>query len=422
MAQITSVNKILESTQLALLPEGPFGTIPLEIVESILFFTNNGESTRLVSWIWKDRTFPAAKNSNIHELQQTILLIAENLNPDKHAQWITDLAEIQDTHQSHSNDAATFAKVKQLFLINKGLVIGILRKLSVEDRNQLQRKIGHQLPDSMKDIFKISTLDIKAAKDIQNLNLDTFFTLLQSCQPLSVEDREAAFFAASYNVGFVKLLLTDGPLSEKVRKYLGFPNDPAFIKSVLANNSNSEEFLGEAACRVTDAFSSCYDVEKRVKLLLGIGSISEKMRRKAAIQAFYNNRGLEVVRLLLANGPTSKEHQEKALWMVADINPYRNSQEFFDKEELLRFLLETWQISEELREKILFVHPDQETVNLFDPLYGCKIAAELGVIARALRPYMWYCTHYFLTVILQIKDLDYDLNYGAGTPYDSDYA
>ncbi|MFI5344474.1 MAG: ankyrin repeat domain-containing protein, partial [Chlamydiales bacterium] len=280
--------QIAQSTSL---PEGPIRTISPEILESILFLTNHSESTRFVSHIWNDLTFTAAKNSKNQELKQTIPLIIEKLNPGTHAECIADLAELQEAHRSLSDYVTTFAEVQRLFLIEKGLVIGILRKLPVEERDQLQEALDEELPDSMKDLFEISKLNLRTVK---NINLDTFFTLLQSYQPLSKKDRgEAVVQAAEINnLDFVKLLLANGPISKL--------------------------FRGAAV----DAAAKSNNIEL-VKLLLANGAISEIHREYAVLKAAKNN-NLELFKLLLADGPIS-EWYRGVIVMKAAANIYNKA-------------------------------------------------------------------------------------------------
>jgi hypothetical protein len=193
--------------------EGPLRIIPSEIVKYILFLTNQRENTQLVSRAWKDLAFEAIKQPTKQELKQTIRLITEQLDPGRHAQCIADLAEIQAGRQPSSNYLATYVAVGQLFLVVKGLVIGAIRKLPVKEKDQLQLAIGDQLPESMKDLFKISKLNFipsitdfftSSKQDIfeisrlttENVDLDTFFTLLQSCHPLSIDMRSYVVHAA----------------------------------------------------------------------------------------------------------------------------------------------------------------------------------------------------------------------------------
>ncbi|MFI5344475.1 MAG: hypothetical protein ACHQUC_09670 [Chlamydiales bacterium] len=303
------------------LSEGPIKTIPTEILQSILFLTNHSESTRLVSRNWNVLTFTPAKNSNIHELNQTISLITEKLNPDTHAECIAALAAVQDAHESCYVN--TFAEVRRLFLINKGLVIGILRKLPEEERDQLQIAIGEELPDSMKDLFEISKLDLTDdLAAVENLDLDTFFTLLQSCQPLSMDDREKAFFLAVYldDIEFVKLVLADGPISEYHRAL-------AVCEATENNNPDLVRLLLSKSCQplsIDDREKAFFlavhldDIEF-VKLVLADGPISEDHRGFAVYEATENNNP-DLVRLLLSNGPISEDHRELAISTAIENN------------------------------------------------------------------------------------------------------
>lgn len=258
-----------QTGQLIALQEGPIKKIPGDIVGSILYFANESESTRLVSQVWNALTFAVVKYKN-QELQNTITRIIEKFNPDIQAPCIAELAQLQEAHQFKSNFVISFPEVRQLFLTNKGLLVGILRKLPVEEVDQLQIAIKKELPDSLKDIFEIANLYLML---VDNIALDTFFTLLQSCEPLSMDTRGTAVYHAVClnNSEFVKLLLANGPISYGDRGI-------AVIRAVSENNLEI------------------------VKFLLNNGSILER-HRGIAVQAAINNDNFELVKLLLDDGP-----------------------------------------------------------------------------------------------------------------------
>jgi hypothetical protein len=275
---------------IASLPEeGPVRTIPLEILTYILFLTNDSERNLLVSHYWKDLTFTTAKNANSLVLKQSIQWITEKLNPDAYSKCIADLAELQKVHQSLSDDIPIFAEIRQLFLISKSLIIGLLRKLPEEERDQLQIKIGDQLPDSMKDLIEISKLDLES---VDNVDLDTYSMLLKSYQTLSIEDRgDAVLHAAEINsTEYVEILLANGPISEEDR--------------------------GAAVCEVVARYGNL----ELVELLLANGPISEDDRGMALQRASRNN-DLELITLLLANGPVPQAYLRfTAIRLIAVIN------------------------------------------------------------------------------------------------------
>jgi hypothetical protein len=261
MALVTKTNHtFLQTAQPAFSPEAPITTILPELLEYILIFTNQSENTRLVSRHWNVLTFTAFIKFKTQELKQTIQLITERLDPG--AQCTADLVNFQNTH--HFVHEGTFAKVRNLFLADKGLVIGMFRKLPEKERDQLQIAIGNQLPDSMKNLFMISKL---AIWDVRNVDRETLFTLLQSYQPISIKDRQLALLDATQenNIEFVKLLLADGPITDIKREVL----------------------LMEATCHNLEVF----------KLLLASGPISETTRAIAIKYAVKNN-NLEIVQLL----------------------------------------------------------------------------------------------------------------------------
>jgi hypothetical protein len=307
----------LQTAQPTLLPEGPIKTINPEILEYILFLTNQSENTRWVCHEWKDLTITAVKYTKKPELTQTIQLIIEKLNPYKHALCITNLDALQTMQQSFSDYLVTLEKVRHYFLVGKGLVICILRSLPEEERNQLQNVIGAQLPDSTKNVFEISTLNIRT---VENVDLDTFFTLLQSAQPLSMKDREEAALHAAFisNLQYLKALLTNGPISDTCRAKIIWgairKNDLELIEWVLANGSISRRHLGRAVWIATE---NNYLIG--VKWLLAYGLISEFYRGLAVVEAARNNH-IEIVKILLTDGPISEEDQKFALYVANEIN------------------------------------------------------------------------------------------------------
>jgi hypothetical protein len=251
MANITTPrstykNQTFESqkVQMALLEDKPNGIFPPEVVERIIFFTNQNENTRLVSWSWNDLTFRDDKKSKQQELKQTIQLITETLFPNEHAQYIADLAEIQAAHHFLTKFLTTRTQTQRLFLISKGFVMGVLRKapedfgVAIDIRHMLpegyknvilpmpeegdhrRKTISTRLPDSMKDIFKLAGFNLFHSP-IENDDIAIFFTLLQSYHTLLEEGRGTAVhhFVKINKIEFVKLLLADGPISEFFRGY-----------------------------------------------------------------------------------------------------------------------------------------------------------------------------------------------------------
>jgi hypothetical protein len=140
----------LQTTQTSV-PEGPITTITNEILEYILFLTNQSETTEWVSREWKHLTLTAVKYSKKPELTQTIQLIIENLNPYKHVQNVINFVILQSVQQSFSDSVATLEQVHHYFLGGKSLVVCMLRKLPEKERNQLQNTIESQIPNSMKE-------------------------------------------------------------------------------------------------------------------------------------------------------------------------------------------------------------------------------------------------------------------------------
>jgi hypothetical protein len=232
--------------------EGPITIIPFDTLKHILiitnhFFTHQSESFLLVCRDWQVLTFTTAKEFSKYALYQTISLISEKLNPNEHAKCITELAEIQDAYQSLT--VTTCAQVQRLFLINKGFIIGALRNVPEEERDQFQIALGDELPDSMKDIFEISKLNLRM---LITVDLDKFFTLLQSYQPLAIEDRGAVVhgLARENTLEILKVLLANGPISEDNRglavQLAATDNDIELVRLLLANGKIPDLWLDAA--------------------------------------------------------------------------------------------------------------------------------------------------------------------------------
>lgn len=320
MTPITKRNRPLyfelQTAQPTSIPEGPIKIITPEILEYILVLTNQSETTQWVSREWKGLTLSSVKYSKKPELTQTIQLIIEKLNPYKNVQCITNFAILQNVQQSFSDSAATLEHVHQYFLGGKSLVVCFLRRLPENERNQLQNAIGPQLPNSMKNVFEISKLDIRTVK---NVDLDTFLTLLQSDHLSKSERGEAAVHAAFIsNFEYVALLLANGPISDKCLTKIiwqaAAENNLEFLKWVLANGLISAMHLGMAVWAAAE-----YDYPILVKWLLTYGPISELYRGCAVVEAARSN-NLELVKLLLADGPISKGDQAFALDEAIEIN------------------------------------------------------------------------------------------------------
>jgi hypothetical protein len=301
MTHAINTNQTIES-QTVPFQEGPIKTIPADIVGSILYFANNSESTRLVNQDWNERTFAVVAYKN-QELERTIPLIIKKLDPATQAQCIAELTDLQRALSPLVFNQLTFREARFSFLDNKAELVIILRKLPENERDQLQNAIGEELPNSLKDVFEISTLNIRT---VGNINVDTFFTLLQSYQPLSRDDRGwAVANAANFdNMEFVKLLLASGPISME---------DRGWAIQIAAYRNNLE----------------------LVKLLLANGPILERSRGFIVLRAVSDN-NLELVKVLLAGGPIPHEDRRAAIW-VATVNMNL---------ELVHVLTDMWIIAE----------------------------------------------------------------------------
>ena len=297
-------------------PEGPIKSISFEILEYILFLTNQSEITQWVSHAWRDLTFSSVKYSRKTELIQTIQLIIERLNPYTHALSITNLTILKNV-KSFSEYVVTFEKVNECFLVGKGLIVCILRNLPENERIQLQKALDRDLPNSMKNVFEISTLNIRT---VESVDLDTFCTLLQSDQPLSRHDREEAAIHAAFinNLEYLKLLLANGPISERCRaKIVCFgveSNNLKLIKWVLVNGSISEKHLGQAVWVAAENNNPIL-----VKWLLAYGPISSFYRGLAAVEAARNN-NIEIIKILLVDGSISEEFQNFEIYVTKELN------------------------------------------------------------------------------------------------------
>jgi hypothetical protein len=342
----TEITSTTSELYFDLTPEGPITTISSEIAVSILCLTNQCENTKQVSREWKNLTFTATINLKKHELKQAISLLTEQLYPG--IQCIEDLAELQTAHQFLSGYVITFGEIQRLFLIAKGLSIGFLRKLPEEEKNQLQT-LTPQLPNSMKDIFDLTT--------DENTNLETYFTLLQSRLCLSLHDQGKAVFSAiqKYGINFCKLQMATDPMLEEDRGSAVVEaiesNDQELALVLLATGPISEEALGSAAMTAAQN-----DNAEIIEALLATGLISEQARGSTVMMAAQND-NIEIVKIVLAKGPLSEGARDVALMTAIQNGTI----------EIVKLLLANGPISENIRSKAVKKankHNNQELLEL----------------------------------------------------------
>lgn len=197
-----------QKTQPPSFQEDPIKTIPPEILEHILFLIDENENTRFVSRDWQSLSLSLFKKSKSQEVENNIRLLTEQFNPTQRDNIISYFQKLLEIFQLRSENFGTYAKVQRIFLIFKGEILYRLR---------YQTQIPSGLPNSLKNVFEIAKLNINSA---MNVDLETFFTLLQSYPPLSQSNRGSAVIHATdiNKIEFIKLLLADGPISEDKRK------------------------------------------------------------------------------------------------------------------------------------------------------------------------------------------------------------
>ena len=235
--------------------EGPMKTVLCDILQYILVFTDQSKNTGLVSHQWSIITVKADQDSKQHKLKQATQLIIEGLDPDQHAQCITDFTKLQQSRPvyipGYIKDVANCVEVRENFLIAKGLVIGNLRKVSANERDHLQTLIVEELPDSMKDIFMLAYRDLKYVYNGDDL--DTVMTLAHSYQPFSMD-----------YIGYAVVQLTRSNARIEL------------FESVLGNGQISEDHRGRALYQAAK-----HNRLKHLELLLADGPIPDNWRRDA---------------------------------------------------------------------------------------------------------------------------------------------
>lgn len=277
--------------------DGPFQYLPADLVRQILYLSNNDGSAGLVSKNWNNLTFAVVKERN-QELKNAIPRIIEKLSPDTQAECIAELAQLQEAYPVNAHFVVSFPEARKVFLAGKGALVGIIRKRSEEERDQLQVTISKELPDSLKDVFEISKLNLNT---FENVDLDTFLTLLQSFPPLSMNDRGPVVYRAVClnNIEFVMLLLANGPIAPSYRRWAVYDaarNNNLELVKLLMNHGPM--FKNHQGLAVYDAARS--GNLELVKLLLAYGSISEYHRVWAIAQAAWNQ-NFEIVSELMNN-------------------------------------------------------------------------------------------------------------------------
>lgn len=356
----------------ATLPVGSMETLNPdypELIERIIFFTDQSDksNTRLVCRAWNDLTLSACKYPIKQDLKQTVSLLSENLDQNKHHRSLAKLVKIQDMFQSLITFLVTPAQTRRLFLISTGCILGVLKNLSAARISPLQQMIGHQLPISMNRIFQFTAMTLEAS--ILTGDFDVFYILFHSCRHLSKEALGRAAIAAAEkgHTRMLRTLLSNGRISTVDRgtaTYKATTNThPDCVQWLLDNGSISEHHRGisvRAACMTKN--------EKLLRLLLENGPIPDSFLMEAIIYAgtmknidlarFILTRGTisekplgygvkfaaknndsELLPLLLAHGPIAEEDRGAAVCAAAE----------HDNFELVECLLTNGPISEEDR-------------------------------------------------------------------------
>lgn len=341
--------------------EDPSMELPSEILERIIFITDRSENTRLVNHTWNTATQKACTASTFYEkldLEKSLRLLIANLDPEKQSQYIADFREMHDTLQSFIRLLVTPAQVDRLFWVIKGQILGVLSKMTPNERDQLDQAIGNKKPDSLggfmthwmgSRMFELASLTTeKLAEAINNAVWGKdlkFAELLLHHGSMTEGLREEQVYSAARkdNPKLVKLLLANGPISE-----LALRNN--FSEAVMANFPEVVEVLlakatgqslekdrnilvqitltrhqAEIGKLLLDYYSwserelgwtlgiaSELDCREFVQTLLSHYPISQQHRGEAVVRAARGN-NRELVKLLLANGPIPRRSRMYAI-------------------------------------------------------------------------------------------------------------
>ena len=201
------------------IPEGPIkGLIP-ELVGNILFLSdkNDRENTSVVCHQWRILTLVAYKKANQADVEQFISKLVEKMDAKKHPHLWADCQEICQVSQSLNQRVTTAGQAARLFLIINGLILGLLRKVTPNEKSVLEKSIGLQISSSMGRIFELSSWDLEYA--IEKGDLNAFCIVLHSYQRITKGERGQAVYQAvsHFQPLALQLLLASGPISEADR-------------------------------------------------------------------------------------------------------------------------------------------------------------------------------------------------------------
>ena len=278
--------------------------LPFELLKCILFMTGEESNTGLVNRLWNVQTLAFYVEPHRGELLEFLKLLVKNL--EKHPEYVEKFKTISN-ELLNLPFLVTPAQAKRFFLTRQGSIVGVLKKLPREERNSVLKTIGHQIPDSMCNLFRLTNLTLTDA--VNTGDFDTFYIVFRSLPKFELPDFGAIVVKLMAEKGYHQMLQTflanvvgNGDIDEAVLSAVKHNHRECF-ELLLHYGSISISYRGEAvryAARNNNLLILCR--------LLDSGPIEGNCRGVAVVEAIKNynfniDHLLDIVHLLLGNGP-----------------------------------------------------------------------------------------------------------------------
>lgn len=310
-AQLSNVSAppLLATTNLS---EGAINSFIPEIIQRILFFTDEYESTRLVSHSWNIHSLIACKSLTREDIEIFIGLIARNLDPETAAIGLPACMQVKEALRSLMPRVTTYAQAKRLILITKGGIVGVFKKFAAEKRQQLEQKICGESPTRHRDLFRLITVSLPTT--IEGNDFEKFYLIFHSYITFKQEDfqeglNHAALIGANQmmRVMLIGKRLSNGQAEESITSAVT-GNHPSTVQLLLDHVSLTEDSRGF----IVKGIAKNSRTLECLQLLLSDGSLPVKHRGKSVVIAASLNKN-EFVKSLLAHGPIDDEKRGDAI-------------------------------------------------------------------------------------------------------------
>ena len=292
--------------------EGVINSFIPELVQQILFFTDEYHTTSLVCASWNIHSLAACKSLTKEELEKFIGLIASNLDPKTSSMAYRACSQVKEALRALMPQVTTHAQAKRMVMITKGYIAGVFRKLAAEQRQQLEHKISGELPNRHRVLFRLANVTLE--KSIHGKKFEKFYLIFHSFVPFKKEAFVGGLnFAAArgenqmLRVMLVRERLSSDEAEDAIDGAIA-GNHLSSVKLLLDHASLSEDSRGYLVKNIARESKNL----ELLNLLLSDGSISEKHRGKAVLLSSRRNLN-EFVRSLLDHGPISDEKRGDAI-------------------------------------------------------------------------------------------------------------